>query len=65
MQLFTFQKWAENTVDHFVTFMYQFPVTFREVKMCNVEKTEKGPLLTNRNESGKSSRCSAEVAVRG
>lgn len=36
--MLTFEKWAENIVDHFVTFMYQFPVTFRELKMCNVEK---------------------------
>lgn len=34
---FTFEKWAENIVDHIVTFMYQVPVAFRGEKMCNVE----------------------------
>lgn len=63
--MLTFEKWAENIVDHFVTFMHQFPVTFRELKMCNVEKTDKGPLLMIRNKRGKSSRCSAEAPVRG
>lgn len=41
--------------------MYQFPVTCREVKMCDVEKTAKGLPLTNRNKGGKSSRCSADA----
>lgn len=47
--VFTFEKRAENIVDHIVTFVYQVPVTFRGEKMCNVEQTEKGPLLIYRN----------------
>lgn len=39
--MLTFQILAENIVDHFVTFLYQLPVTFGEIKMCNGEKQEK------------------------
>lgn len=62
--VFTFEKWAENIVDHIVTFMHQVPVAFRGEKMCNVEQ-KKDFCWWTEIRSRKGIRCSAGAPLEG
>lgn len=64
LYVFTFEKWAENIVDHIVAFMHQVPVAFYRRKKCNVEK-KKDLCWWTEIRSHKGIRCSAEAPLEG